>query len=287
MGPMRVLLTGATGFIGRNLIPVLQSAGHEVIGVGRQVANPLEAPAGWVSWDMASGTKPPPLPEVDAVMHLAQANARLPDGALEIHSLAATATLHLLEHARRCGASRFVLASTGNVYGFADRPFVESDPHRPGGLYAAAKCYAENLVESFQPGLQTSILRLFAPYGPGQTARLIPDIINRVRESRTVVLKGGGQPRLSPIFISDVCDLFARSLEATSPVKVNLAGDEHAGLGDIATLAGEILGIAPVLEASAEPGCGDLMGDNRAMKAILGGPALVSLRDGLRRTILG
>lgn len=239
----------------------------------------------WITWDMALGAPPPTLPPVDAVIHLAQGNARLPDGALEIHSVAATATLHLLEHARCCGASRFVLASTGNVYGFSDRPFTETDPHRPGGLYAAAKCYAENLVESFQPYLKTFILRLFGPYGPGQTTRLIPDIIARVRESRPVTLKGGGQPRLSPIFISDVCELFARSLALDGNVKVNLAGDEHAGLGDIATLAGEIMGIAPVLEHSPEPGCGDLMGDNRSMKAIFGGSALVPLREGLRRTI--
>lgn len=284
---MRVLLTGATGFIGRNLIPVLQGAGHEVIGVGRQVARPAGSSMEWCSWDMAAGAPPASLPEADAVIHLAQACARLPDGALEIHALAATSTLLLLDHARRCGAARFVLASTGNVYGFSNRPFTESDPHRPGGLYAAAKCYAEDLVESFQPCLKTAILRLFAPYGPGQTARLIPDIIARVRESRPVTLKGGGQPRLTPIFISDVCDRFARALSAEAHVKVNIAGDEHAGLGEIATMAGEILGIAPVLESSSEPGCGDLTGDNTAMKAILGGPELVSLREGLRRTILG
>lgn len=284
---MRVLLTGATGFIGRKLIPVLQNAGHEVIGVGRQVAPPVGSKMDWVSWDMSTGSPSASLPEADAVIHLAQANARLPDGALDIHALAATSTLHLLDHARRCGAARFILASTGNVYGFSDRPFIESDPHRPGGLYAAAKCYAENLVESYQPYLKTAILRLFAPYGPGQTARLIPDIIARVCESRPVTLKGGGQPRLTPIFISDVCDRFASALSADANVKVNLAGGEHAGLGEIAAMAGEIIGIAPVLENSSEPGCGDLTGDNTAMKAILGGPELVSLREGLRRTILG
>ncbi|MBX7207071.1 MAG: NAD(P)-dependent oxidoreductase [Verrucomicrobiaceae bacterium] len=283
---MRVLLTGATGFIGRHLIPVLQAAGHEVTGAGRQPARPPGADIGWITWDMASGA-PPPLPEVDAVMHLAQANARLPDGALEIHTLATTAALHLLEHARRCGAERFVLASTGNVYGFSDRPFVESDPQRPSGLYASAKCYAENLVESFQPFLRTAILRLFGPYGPGQTARLIPDIIARVRESRPVVLKGGGQPRLTPIFITDVCELFTRSLSIGTDAKVNLAGDEHAGLREIAEIAGSIMGITPALQISDEPGCGDLTGDNRAMKALFGDLPLVPLREGIRRAIEG
>ena len=143
------------------------------------------------------------------------------------------------------------------------------------------------MAESYQPYLKTAILRLFAPYGPGQTARLIPDIVARVRESRPVTLKGGGQPRLTPIFISDVCDLFVRALSADANVKVNLAGDEHSGLREIAEISGEILGIAPMLEISDDPGCGDLMGDNHAMKAILGGPELVSLRDGLRRTISG
>ncbi len=284
---MRVLLTGATGFIGRHLAPVLQSEGHEVIGVGRQSAPPAGTTMEWFSWDMASGAPSGDLPKADAVIHLAQANARPPEGALQIHSLAATSTLYLLEHARRCGAARFVLASTGNVYGFSDRPFTETDPHRPSGLYAAAKCYAENLVASYQPFMKTAVLRLFAPYGPGQTARLIPDIVSRVRESRPVTLKGGGQPRLTPIFITDVCALFCRALSLEANVTLNIAGNEHAGLREIAETSGEILGIPPVFEISDEPGCGDLMGDNHAMKSILGGLELVTLREGLRRTISG
>ena len=284
---MRVLLTGATGYVGRNLIPVLQAAGHEVIGTGRHSSAPAGPSIGWVSWDMAAGTPPPPLPGVDAVIHLAQSTEKFPQSAPEIHAVGCTATLHLLDHARRCCASRFIFASTGNVYGFSDRPFAEAAPHRPSSFYAVTKCYAENLVESFLPSKQSVILRLFAPYGPGQTARLIPDIIARVRESRPVVLKGGGQPRLSPIFIDDACRLMTRTLPLEQGLKLNIAGDENAGLREIASIAGEVLGIAPIFEISDDPPGGDLMGDNRAMKTILGGPELVSLREGMRRTILG
>lgn len=285
---MRVLLTGATGFIGRNLAPVLRRAGCEVIGVGRQGACPLPGEIGWFQWDLAAGDPPRPLPEAEAIIHLAHERARAPEGTAGIHAIAGTATLRLLEHARRGGAGRFVLGSTGNVYGFADRPFTEADAHRPAGIYAAAKCYAESLVESFEPFVQTAILRLFAPYGPGQMDRMIPDIVSRVRESRPVVLKGGGQPRITPVFIEDVCTLVLRVLAEPSPhLKLNIAGDEHAGPREIAAMAAEVLGVDPVFELSAEAGCGDLMGDNRAMKAMLGAPALVPLREGLRRTILG
>ena len=283
---MRVLLTGATGFIGRHLTPALLNAGHEVTGIGRQASCPLPEEIGWVRWDLASGAPPSALPQADAVIHLAHECARPPEGTPGIHAIAATATLHLLEHARRGGAERFIHASTGNVYGFADRPFTEDDPQRPAGIYAAAKCYAENLVEAFQPFVLTAILRLFAPYGPGQAGRMLPDIISRVRERRPVVLRGGGQPRISPIFIDDVLDCFVRALAVPAHLKVNIAGDEHAGPREIATLAGGILDMEPVFETSPEPACGDLMGDNRAMKATLGGSALVPLREGLRRTIL-
>ena len=167
---MRVLLTGASGFVGGYLAPALVSAGHEVHAL---VRNPgYEAPSGLTPLvadlerlDRAA------LPEVDAVAHFAQANVPFPDEAGTLYAVNTASTLVLVEHARRCGAQRFLYASSASVYGFGERPFTEADPVSAHDFYATTKINSEQLVATYGRFLGTSVFRLVAPYGPGQTGR--------------------------------------------------------------------------------------------------------------------
>jgi UDP-glucose 4-epimerase len=162
---VKVLVTGATGFVASHLVPALALASHEVVALGHDEAR-LPSGPGIVPLvadlrDIAGVTLPP----VDAIVHLAQANAPFPDGVVDLHAVNTGSTVALLDHARRCGARRFVFASSASVYGFGDRPWSEDDRPAATDFYSATKLAAEGFVRAFQPFVGTTILRLVAPYG--------------------------------------------------------------------------------------------------------------------------
>jgi len=282
---MRILLTGASGFVGGHLAPVLVERGHDLTCAVRD-PSAYEAPPGAtvlrldLSRPFADG-----LPESDAVIHLAQANVRFPDSANELFRVNSASTQELLDYARRVGAERFLFASTGSVYGFGERPFLETDPLSFHDYYAVTKSVGEHLVTQYRPFLRTGIVRLVVPYGPGQVSRMIPRLIERVSAGEPVTLSDGGRPRLNPIYIDDVVRVLVGWLEQPDHVLVNVGGDEAVGVRELAELIGEAVERAPVFETSANGPPGDVVVDTTRMKEVFSPGPLVTLGEGLRRTV--
>lgn len=279
---MKVLVTGAAGFLGTRLVPALAQAGHEVLAL---VRDPDRAPAdaAAVVRDLARPLSD--LPRADAVVHLAQANVSFPEGTRELYRVNTVATQELLEYARTVGAERFVYASSGSIYGLGEGAVGEDDPRRASDFYSVTKRNAEQLVEAYRPYFSTAILRPFAPYGPTQRGRLIPNLIRRVRDGEPVTLNEGGRPRTTPIFVDDALRAFAGALELDGHHVVNVAGDEAVGIDELAGLIGEIVGRRPVFEPG--PGAaGDLIADNTRLHDLLLPGQLVPLAEGLRATAL-
>ena len=277
---MRVLVTGSAGFVGSHLVPALAAAGHDVYAVDRDKTRIAGLPATPVEHDLSQ--RPASLPDVDAVVHLAQANVKLPDEAALLFAVNAGSTVDLLDHARRCGAERFLYASTGTVYGFGDRPFSESDPPASRDLYAVSKLSGELAVEAYRPFFSTFVARLWAPYGPGQHSRMIPRLVERVRAGEPVQLSDGGRPRMNPMYIDDVVRAFTAALELDGHHLVNVAGDEVVGIGDLARLIGEAVGREPVFGEADSGAPGDVIADTTKLQGLLDLRPLTPLREGLR-----
>ena len=133
---MRVLVTGATGFVAPHLIRRLVADGHEVLALGHDRSR---IPAGDgitpVVVDLAAQLDEAAVPDFDAVAHLAQANVPFPDGAGELYRVNVVSTQELLDLARRRGAARFVYASSGSVYGLGEGAVAEDDPRRADDFY--------------------------------------------------------------------------------------------------------------------------------------------------------
>src|SRR5438105_228018 len=130
---MRVLVAGASGFIGRRLTRKLTEEGHDIFCVRRDRG--AESTSGTdVFWDLESSVTPRDLPgRVDAVAHLAQARhyRQFPDDAPEMFRVNVAATAALLEYSRQAHASVFCLVSSGTVYEPYDGRISEDAPVAP------------------------------------------------------------------------------------------------------------------------------------------------------------
>jgi nucleoside-diphosphate-sugar epimerase len=280
---MRVLVTGATGFVASHLLPALAPR-HDVTALGHDAdripkvdgVEPLV-----VDLRRASDA---PLPPVDAVVHLAQANVPFPDGALDLHAVNTGATVRLLDHARACGAARFVFASSASVYGFGERPWVEDDVPAATDFYSATKLAAERFVRAYSGTFGTTILRFVAPYGPGQRNRMIPRLVDGVREGRPITLNAGGRPRMNPIYVGDVVRVVEAALESSGDQLLNVAGDEAVTIRELGQAMGRALGRDPVFEQGSGAATGDIVCDNARMHAELELGELVGIDEGIART---
>jgi nucleoside-diphosphate-sugar epimerase len=282
---MTILITGAAGFVGRNLIAHLARE-HDIVAlVRRQPAPPFPANVAVLMVDLAQPLGFDILPaRTDVIIHLAFAEYQFPETANQAFAVNTASTQQLLDYGRRAGVHQFILASTGDVYGpWKVGTARETDPANPVSFYAVTKYAAELLVRSYASLIMPCILRLYHPYGPGQTGRLIPRMIKRIRAGTAVRIHPGNRPHLSPTYIEDVATAFERAMLEKLTGVYNVAGDRAISIYDLACCLGSVIGTVPVFEEVQEEH-GDLAGDNSALKRVLGAWPVIALADGLRRS---
>jgi nucleoside-diphosphate-sugar epimerase len=281
---VKVLVTGATGFIGRRLVLRLARE-NEVVAIARPgSALPGGEDVEWVEQDLTEPLRRDVFPaRVDAVIHLAQSRLykQFPEGAADVFEINVHSTFRLLEYAREVGASRFVFASTGGVYGSSDKAVAETDRLNPLNFYLSSKYGAESLVTSYDGFLTTVIFRFFFVYGPGQTQMMVPTLLGRVLRGEQIVVEGDPGLRMNPIHVDDATRVFEPALRLEQADLFNVAGAEAVTLTELVHLMAEVSGREAHLEHALATQPGDLVGDNSKMRTVLGVEPQKSLRDGL------
>ncbi len=283
---MRVLVTGANGFIGRRFVET-HAADHELFALAR-AAGPDVPGVEWIAHDLVEPLTAAALPDrVDAVVHFAQSRRyrEFPEGARDVFDVNTRSTLELLEYARAAGAHSFVFPSTGGVYGYSYEHFAETDPVSPLNFYFSSKYCAELLIANYQRFFKTLVLRLFFVYGPGQDRMLIPTLIERVVTGEVVTIEGNPGLRINPIYVDDAVRVFTSALELAGSGLFNVAGDETVTITELVELIGAVADRKPSVQHTHAPSGGDLLGDNGQMHDVLGVVPEVPLREGLARTI--
>ena len=285
---MRILVTGANGFVGTKLIQSL-SKENEVYCISRRGDSGTSHPnIRWIQQDLSKKIDYSVLPEkIDSIVHLAQSRhyREFPEKALDIFDVNDSSTLQLLDYGREVGIQSFVLASTGGVYAATSGQMREDSPLNPQGFYPLSKYIAERLVQSYAPYFSTSILRLFFIYGEGQGNMLIPNLIRSVKDGRPVTLNSETGIKITPTYVSDVVRAIGEAIKVEGHETINVSGDEVVSIAEIAQTIGEILTIQPKYEHTPNPNAMDFIVDNRKMKDLLGIVPEVSFREGLERTI--
>jgi UDP-glucose 4-epimerase len=248
---VRVLVTGATGFIGAPILRALARKGHEPIAVVRHRDAEVQGCQSLV-WDVAEERRPAtPPPRVDAIVHAAQSRNyhAFPTDGCEMFRVNVAGTWALLDYAVETGVSRFCLLSSGTVYEPYRGELGEEAPLAPTSFLGATKLAAEALARPYQRHLALSVLRLFFPYGPGQTKRLIPDIIGRVRTGRPVELSSDGEGlRIVPTYVDDIVDVVVAAVAEGWTGTMNVASPRVVSLRELADAIGTLVGQRPVFE---------------------------------------
>ncbi|MCH8939256.1 MAG: NAD-dependent epimerase/dehydratase family protein, partial [Gemmatimonadetes bacterium] len=239
---MRVLVTGADGFVGSWLVPHLKDSGHTVVAAVRSQETSqetlhrrerLSSAERLTSLELSSDESIAALmeEEFDAVVHLAaiasvSEAARDTVRAWEVNTLG---TVRLAEHLSRRsrGGSKPILlfVSTAEVYGGGSRtPRRETDPVDPVSSYAASKLAAEIAVMEVRrrTGLPTIVARSFGHTGPGQTSSfVVPAFAKRLllakRIGAPVVKVGNLEPVREFLHVADVVEAYRLLLERGEP----------------------------------------------------------------------
>jgi len=161
---MRVLVTGAEGFVGACLCPRLASSGFETRVITRRSHGDLERIGDWEAL----------LEGVDAVVHLANIAHRKADPGL-LDAVNVLCTQRIAGAARRAGAGRFVYLSSAKVYGESSGavPYSESSTPVPEDAYGRSKLAAESALRSEYPAGGLVVLRPPLVYGPGVKANFL------------------------------------------------------------------------------------------------------------------
>ena len=219
---MRVLVTGATGFIGRALCPALVAVGHEVAAVVRNSGNPgiPERATVHVIPDIGPETEwDQPLSGMDAVIHLAarahvmEEHVRDPMG--EFNRVNAEGTGRLTSAAAKAGIGRFVYLSTVKVMGdHSSAPFRESDTPRPEDAYGKSKLGGEQAlaIAAADAGLEPVILRPPIVYGPGVKGNFLA--LMKLCQAAPPLPFSTVDNRRSIIYVGNLVDAIGRCLTA-------------------------------------------------------------------------
>lgn len=290
MNRMRVLVTGATGFIGSKLVEHI-SKDNVVYCIARSESKIFQSDnVNWIIQDLSKELNNSILPKkLDAIIHLAQSKhyRNFPEKALDIFLVNDYSTVQLLDYGRRIGIKSFVFASSGSVYARKGGSFLEDDPLNPTTFYPNSKLISEYLVSSYSNFFSTTILRYFSVYGEGQKNMLIPNLINSVKEGRPIIIYNEEGIKLTPTYIDDAVRATASAISIQENETINVAGGEVISILKLSEIIGEVLGKKPVYEYKTDPNAMDFVANIDKMKSVLGVVPEVSIKEGIKRTING
>ncbi len=141
------------------------------------------------------------------------------------------------------------------------------------------------MLTYYEPYFSHAVLRLFAPYGPGQVNRLIPRMIESVRNGTPVSLSRGGQPRINPIFVDDLVEIVVQAVKQDGSYTVNLAGPRAVSMRSLAQIIGAAVGRRPAFVETDSTTRGNLVADTGRMHELFDVATMVEPKDGIARVV--
>lgn len=259
---MKILVTGADGFIGSHLTEELVHQGHDVRAFvyynsfnswGWLDSSPADIKG---NLDVFAGDIRDPygvkeaMKGCDVVLHLASLIAipysyHSPDTYIDTNI---KGTLNVLQAARELGVSKVVHTSTSEVYGTALYvPINEDHPLQGQSPYSASKIGADQMALSFYRSFETpvAIIRPFNTYGPRQSARaVIPTIITQLASGKEKIKLGALSPTRDFNYVNDTVSGFISMMNSEKAIGevINIGSNYEISIGDTAKVIAEVMG---------------------------------------------
>ena len=274
-----ILVTGATGFLGRHLVEALEVRGHEV--------RPHSSSQG----DIAHCRLP--IEGAHHVFHLA-AKSFVPESWANpqgFYDVNVMGTVNVLEHCRRHRTPLTLISSY--VYGHPRcLPVSEDHPLAAINPYAHTKILAEDLARFYELyyGVRAVIVRPFNLYGPGQSPLfLIPNIVKQTLDpSASVIRVKDLRPRRDYLYVTDAVELLLATLKEEVKGVYNLGSGESFSVGDVAELARRAAGTDKPIVSDDQPRPQEVMdvrADISRAAAELGWRPSTSLASGISKVV--
>jgi UDP-glucuronate 4-epimerase len=253
----RLLVTGAAGFIGSQVVALALAQGQRVVGADnlsdaydvrlkhwRLAQLRANSAFDFHHVDVVDRTLTDTLVgdhgPFDAVVHLAaragvRQSVTQPWAYLEVNG---TGTLNLLEACRRHGVPKFVLASSSSLYGrHNELPYSEdANSDRPLSPYAASKKASEAMAYAYHHlhGLDVTVLRYFTVYGPAGRPDMSPfRFVQWVDQDRPVIIYGDGRQSRDLTYIDDIARGTLAALQPLGFEVINLGSDRPVAVADV------------------------------------------------------
>ena len=288
----RVLVTGATGFIGGHAVELLHHLGADVHAVARRddPTSSFDTPITWHNADLVDHSATLAAVEAaepEVIVHLASLvkGSRDPDLLVPMFAANTASAVHLLDAARAVGTQRVLLA------GSLEEP--ESPDELAASPYALSKAAAHLYGDYYQAttGVEVVNLQIFMVYGPAQLDenKLIPYVIRSLQAGEAPSLSSGTR-KVDWVYVGDVAEGIARCCavgeQPQHPVPL--------GTGELATVRDVVEQLVTLADSEAEPEFGGLadrarevekMANIEATREMLGWAPSVTLTDGLSATL--
>lgn len=301
---MRILVSGAAGFLGSHFVDRTLQEGHQVVGVDNfSTGQPTnlahlqpEDNFEFLECDLVRGIDlGGPL---DGIVHMASPASPVDYLEMPLQTLrvGSTGTRQMLELAHRKKA-RLLFTSTSEVYGDPQvHPQPESywgnvNPIGPRSVYDESKRFSEAMVMAYHRkyGLEVRIARIFNTYGPrmrSDDGRVVSNFLAQALQEQPLTIYGDGQQTRSFCYVDDLIEGLWQLWSSDHMYPVNLGNPAELSILELAETIQEVLGVDRPLEYKPLPEDDPQVRQPDISKArdLLGWEPEISPREGLRRT---
>lgn len=285
---MKLLITGAAGFIASNLLKKLREENNVILYVRDEIeAQRIQSR----NSQILVGTKSlENLPEdISCVVHLGGTAGGKMKECVEDNVLF---TLEILRAMEKMRIPRIIFPSAAAIYGSTDKPVKENAPPNPTAPYETTKLIAEEIIKRWVENKSirsATILRFNNIYGSGSDHGMMANFIKQAKQGTSLSVDGDGTQVREPMYVDDAVDAIKHAIEAVEEGSAlyNISGPKSFMLREIVECIGNTLGKKLTLKLSGKPASPPhtLRLDTAKAKEKLGWTPKISLAKGIAKTL--